>query len=367
MPSVACLARFTLNAEQVEQAAQLLNQETQWRTWLEQIEVHGLSGFANQHIEQHGLPVPTDTVLSVKALNMRHKAIAQARYQAVSDLLAGYKNKVPLLALKGVALMPYVYEKPELRPMRDMDFLVPLTHLEQSVELIKECGFDMPAGYASCFTQGTHELPTATKKVNGFTCSVEIHKESIPRDVSGTLSYPTDAAAMQTVRWHDLELTCFEDVTMLHQVARHLEGLHPGNVMKLINMMDVVALAQVVNNNGRWPELALRYPHVLSTLECLHLITPLPEALQAKLNVKPLKKNMQGVGQIMKSFRTIVGADLSMLQRIKALLTPSDWWLHLHYNVSPHRSIWVVKFLRHPFRIMTWAAQRVYFGLAGSK
>lgn len=366
LPSVTALARFTLPEPDAGGVISLLESETRWELWVEQIEAHGLTGLASKHIDTYQLPIPKPILLSLKALNMRQRALANARHEALSELLAIYQeDNIPVLALKGAALMPHVYKEAELRPMRDTDLLVPLSQLEQAAKSIEKSGFAFDE-LESKFTQGIHQLPNATKHVNGFICSVEIHKESIPRDVKGTLPYPDDASKVQRINWNDLEFDSFDDVTMLHQVSRHLEGLHPKNLMKLINMVDVVIMADLIERSDRWQQLKTYYPHVINTLECLHLITPLPANLQARVNTQPLSKNMSGVGVIMGSFRSIMAEQTTFRGRLKALLFPSQWWLHLHYNVSPQKSLWLVRLFRHPTRVITWVLQRVYFGLFGA-
>ena len=370
LPSVTCLARFALDEPYLEYAKQALLAETDWQEWINQIELHGLSGFANKHLEEHDLPIPDALLAPLKALKLRHAAASEARYQTLLEMHATFsEHKLPYLALKGAALMPYLYKQGYLRPMRDMDILMPEPTLQSAATCLRDIGFDLPEEQPSKFMRGMHQLPNATKTVNGFVSSIELHRDALSREIVGNLFYPESSSELQTIQWRDIEFQAFEDVTMLHQVTRHLEGLHPGAVLKLINVMDVIGLAQKVLENGDWPRLCQQHPHVINTLCCLHLLTPLPEILQlaiADLSATdlPIKRPL-GVGQIMGSLTSILIGKKTASQRLKQLLLPSDWWLLVYYNVHPDASLLWVKLVRHPLRVVTWLARRVYSKLVG--
>jgi hypothetical protein len=151
---------------------------------------------------------------------------------------------------------------------------------------------------------------------------------------------------------------------MLHQVTRHLEGLHTGAVLKLINVMDVIGLAHRVLDNGEWPRLCEQYPHVINTLCCLHLLTPLPIPLQEAIAQLPLNKP-SGIGQIMGSLTSILMGNKPLSKRLKQLLLPSDWWLFVYYNVHPDASLMWIKLIRHPLRVTSWLARRIYSKMMG--
>jgi len=363
--SVIALARFSFSASELEHLRAELLAEDDWQAWIDQIEAHGLSGFANKHVDEHDLPIPDAVRLPLKVLKVRHQSAARARHKVLSEVDAVFKaHQIPYLGLKGAALMPHLFKEGYLRPMRDMDLLLPESVLLQAADLLREIGFDLPREQPSKFMRDMHQLPNATKTVDGFTCSIELHRDGISREVQGHLYYPEPSDARQTINWSGLQFEALEDLKMLHQVSRHLEGLHPGAVLKLINVMDVIGLAQRLLGQGRWAELKSRYPHVLNTLRCLHELTPLPEALRNEL--LPLAKDeLSGVGEIMGSLRNALVSNRSLAERYQLLLRPSDWWLHLYYNVDPNESLFWVKWFKHPARVINWLSRRLYSGLLG--
>ena len=66
--SVTALARFELVGDHLLYAKEVLSHETDWQEWINQIELHGLSGFVNKHMDEHKLPIPDALVLPLKAL-----------------------------------------------------------------------------------------------------------------------------------------------------------------------------------------------------------------------------------------------------------------------------------------------------------
>lgn len=354
--SVVALARFELSQAQVEHANAQLKAVTDWAGWLNQIELHGLSGFANKHIRDHDLVLPKEIKVSLRGLTIRHQASANARYQTLAEIDAAFTERgLSYLGLKGVALAPLIFADDAMRPMRDMDLLLPKKDIDQAADAMRELGFDLPYEQDTKYQRDMHQLPNATKKVNGFTISVELHNDGISREVPGHFYYPESTSHLQCVQWREMHFNALEDIRLTHQVSKHLEGLHAQALLKLINVVDVVGLSERILETDQWTRLQSEYPHVVNTLRCLHLYTPLPETLQAKL--APLSQPVvSGVGTIMGSMRE----PGTFKQRVRKLFLPSDWWMYLYYNVNPDKRLVWTKLIRHPFRMLNWLSRRLY-------
>jgi hypothetical protein len=248
--------------------------------------------------------------------------------------------------------------------MRDIDVLVPLGMQIQAGAILKELGFSLPDEQPSKFMRDSHQLPNATKKVNGFTISVEIHHDALSRDVPGHLFFSDIQSQLQEIRWRDLGLSVPSHEHMLHQVCRHLAGLHPGAVLKMINVLDVVLYAEKYQDEINWRQMQSRYSHVVNTLKCLHQIVPLSKKLRTR--VGPVSDTpVAGVGETMQPLTRIIGANTSLGRKLKMLLLPPDWWMHLYYNVSPEKSLAVTKILTHPVTVAYWLAKRFASRLLG--
>ena len=191
--AVSSLARFAFSEEQLSFAHNELSRVTDWRAWVNEVEVNGLSGIVSKHVSEQGLTVPKPVAIQLKALNLRHRQAAEARFEAWSEMHDAFLDAgIPYVALKGAALMPYLYKDAMLRPMRDMDFLLPESHLLQSADVLRGLGFKLSDDQPSKFMRDMHQLPNATKRVNGFLISIELHRDGISREVPGHYYFPTN-------------------------------------------------------------------------------------------------------------------------------------------------------------------------------
>ncbi len=343
----------------------LLAKVTNWKKLIGEAELYAVANLLLKHITEHDLTIGATERIGLKALSMRHTRVANARYKVFSEISQLFSdNDVPVVALKGLALAPMIYSEDRFRPMRDMDILVPQDKEQRAADLLRKIGFNLPQQQANKYLRDSHQLPNATKKIDGFTISVEVHHDAFSRDVVGHLRYQDVSPDLQTLKWRDVDLSTLGHSQMLHQVSRHLEGLHPGAVLKLINVLDVVAYSEYFIDEIDWQEINIKYKHVINTLQCLHLISPLSDALQNKIGgVVPSQVN--GVGEIMLPLSAIFNKRNTLKKKLTLLFKPSDWWLHLYYNTNLNQPLWPIKVWRHPMRVMTWLWQRFYSRIMG--
>ncbi|MFT7528388.1 MAG: hypothetical protein ACI9LY_003550 [Arenicella sp.] len=95
---------------------------------------------------------------------------------------------------------------------------------------------------------------------------------------------------------------------------------------------------------------------------------PLSEKLQQRIAwpKKPERTDDKIiVGYTMVSPKNIMSSRNSRSVQLKLLFSPSDWWLHLYYNVDPYNYLLIAKAVRHPATILAWLGQRLYFRLLG--
>jgi len=206
-------------------------------------------------------------------------------------------------------------------------------------------------------------MPNAWKKVDGFKISVEIHHDAIERDAPGHL-YHEDISPTQSVQWREIKLETLGHEQMLHQLCRHLQGRHPGSRLKLINVADIVLYGEQYIEQIDWPLITDSYPHVINTLKCLHLIMPLSETLQQKIDgVHNIR--VEGIGETMPILKDIIYRDMSVAAKLRALFMPADWWLHLFYDVPPGQSLFFVKLWRHPVALVPFFGRRIVSRILG--
>lgn len=359
------LTRASLTDAEASAVQAKFNTVDNWQSLLADAELYAISGFVFKHVNEHQLEIPNNVMLALKGLAIRHQSAAKARHKTVVEITKAYADQgIKFVALKGLGLAPMIYPDVRLRAMRDIDILVPPEKKHQAGAILRDLGFDLPDEQASKYMRDSHQLPNATKKVDGYTISVEVHHDAITRDVSGHLNFDEASGQIHAIDWDGVALNVLNHELMLHQVSRHLEGVHPGGVLKLINVMDVVLYSEHFIDQIDWQVIARDYSHVINTLKCLHLIMPLSEKLQAIVGGVPSVRP-KDVGVIMPALSTIINKRRKLNEVCNELFLPSDWWLHLHYNCDPSSSLLVVKLLKHPCNIAKWLFNRLVSRLLG--
>ncbi len=102
----------------------------------------GLAGLILEAALRKGIDLPDGisatlrdraTVVAAHNLNQMHE---------LERLLAAFERAgVPVLPLKGAALHLTVYDRPDLRPMSDLDLLIKPESTERTFRLLRECGY----------------------------------------------------------------------------------------------------------------------------------------------------------------------------------------------------------------------------------
>ena len=362
---LSLLARLPMSRNDAALLQRGLRQVDDWQELLEQLELHALAPLLLKHAQMHDIELPKHVMLSLKALQMRHILAADACFQVMQELdILLEKQGILFLALKGIALAPLIYHQIEIRPTRDIDLLVASEDLELAAEQLVYLGFKLPAVQPSRFMRDVHQLPNATKEVDGFTVSIELHHDALSRDVPGQLEFEQVWDESQRVVSAALHFQTLGHEHMLHQLCRNLAGHHPGDFIKLVNMLDIVVYAEQFLDEIDWRRVYNEFNHVLNTLRLLHPIVPLSTRLQTMVG-NVCDARIQGLGQIMKAPGRIMSKRYSLREKLRLLLNPSDWWLHLHYTVPPGHSLRAVKWFKHPMRVLGWFIMRRYSALRG--
>ncbi len=334
-----------------------------WRKLVRRLEENAIAPLALEHVQHHELLVDPVFLMSLRALALRHRGACDTRYQTLRTIQAAFNTAgVRFVALKGLALAPLIYPRDNLRPMADMDVLLSTEQLKPAADILRNIGFRLPEKHPGRFMHWGHQLPNATKKINRFTISIEIHHNAFAQDVPGSLCFEDAIATAQTVRWRELEFPALDHELMLHHICRHLAGLHPGDFIKLINMLDAVQYAVSYFDEIDWKKMERQYSHAVNTLRCLHPIIPLDERLREKVG-HLAQREIPGTGRVMPALSRIYRKKVSLPQKLRLLFNPFDWWLHLYYNVSPTDSLLPVKLFRHPLNLMKWLGRRLFSAL----
>src|SRR4030095_8143160 len=94
---------------------------------------------------------------------------------------------IETLVLKGAALCWMIYPSPALRPMSDVDLLVPRQAAPGGQAALRRLGFYADRA-ARRFGRNAHHLPGAGRSHGPQLISVEIHTDALSRDIRDSIA-----------------------------------------------------------------------------------------------------------------------------------------------------------------------------------
>ena len=167
-------------------------------------------------LEEAGLPPSLARALEDargwrRILEMRARTFHDATVE-VCGLLAGE----PLVLLKGADFAHRLYPSPFLRPMQDIDLLVPADRIDAACERLVAAGLVPEAGEGAARDPAHHERAFALRKL-----LVEVHQSFIQRprhriDYAGiwTRRVPAEVGGRQAFRLDDADALLYQALTI---------------------------------------------------------------------------------------------------------------------------------------------------------
>lgn len=136
----ACCAVLTQRSDRVDWAEFT---PAMWPTLAEFAEGHGIAPLVCQQFGLHGWPALMP--LEIRAALQRGSYAATARsallHAALEQIINGLHENGPLVLLKGAALGTTLYARPALRPMLDLDLLVPRRAVPRAIQALQPLGY----------------------------------------------------------------------------------------------------------------------------------------------------------------------------------------------------------------------------------
>ena len=171
-----------------------------WEQFTEAACGSGLAGLILEAVTRHGIDPPEHV-----AEKLRHHGTAIAagnlsRMHELERLLSAFNHAgIPVMLLKGAALNLTVYDRPDLRPMSDLDLLIRPWTVGPAFRLLEDCGYRR--GFELMrrdFFPTYHYEVEFLGRSPGYT-RIDLHARPFrPLRVSRTM--PDDAL------WHDAEV-----------------------------------------------------------------------------------------------------------------------------------------------------------------
>ena len=406
---LALCARAECDATHYRRIAQTAAELKEWDEVPAQAEAQGMAPLLYFHLKGAGVELPLAVRRDLQGLTVRHRRANQVRTRVLRDIVTAYDSAgIPALVLKGAALSHLVYPEPGLRPMSDLDILVPRPEVWRAQRMLAELGFNAPLPPSP--TLSHRHLPAATLRAEGLLVEVEIHHQLFSDYFDNALAYVRSMFApvlRLIVKAEDFEpdlassgqtgtrgarcdqallpfsldgmtayTLSYED--MLENVCQHfISHVNVWDYGRLIWVADVVSLAERFVSKIDWERIQRQAPEVLNTLSLLHFMTPLSEEL---LNQAPIKigHSPQGVGEEYRGWpqtRRTHWRERGYRRVLRDTLFPSEWWLRLRYKLGSARPLFWYRWIRHPLYILghairallEWMGWPTPFELAGGR
>jgi hypothetical protein len=393
---LALCARAECNATHHRQIARAASQLAGWEEVPARAEAHGMAPLLYTHLNGAGVELSLSVKRKLQGFYLQHHHANRVRARVLHDIVSAYDAAgIPALVLKGAALAHMVYPEPGLRPMNDMDILVPESDARRAQQVLADLGFRAPLPSGSVFLH--RHLTEAILHTEGIPVMVEIHLKLFSDYFDNAMAYVRamispilrpitraktrgqghalrDQTKCQGVgddrRWMALDglsspphAFALEDVTaytlghedMLWHLCQHLTShVNVWDFGRLIWMADVVSFAERFASEIDWDRIRFQHPAVLDTLSLLHFITPLSDEL---LSAAPIKigRAPENIGVEYQGWpRTRVGSwrERGYRRVLGDTLFPSEWWLRLRYMLGSAHSMFWHRWVRHPLYIM---------------
>ena len=245
--------------------------EADWVAWTELAKREGLAPLLYYTQESSGWPllVPVQEREALREEYLKAGGSNLLVYRELARVLSAFQVAVPLaplVLLKGAALATTLYPEFGLRPMTDIDMLLPREHLEEAVDTLRTLGYkDLAPEMTPRLSRETH-FQVAMKGGPRDYVIVDLHWRLIGGE--GDLRSPMlDWFQDQTHTWrmHDdrgnsPSLSALQLCPTAHllYLAAHLMLQHGGAKGRLLWVHDIHLLVLKCQQQLEWDELSER-------------------------------------------------------------------------------------------------------------
>jgi len=198
----------------------------------------GLSALLYHRLVQHDLIDVYEASVQeyLRAAHAREAARCSAIRQVLGPLLGWLSENVQLIVLKGAAFAHTVYPEPHLRPISDVDLLLPRDDVRRTEELLTERGFRPPE------RQPRDHGPCLQRQyVEGVCVYLELHDTMVrggyPTPSWEQVSEPSQLADVFGARVHVPD----NRLGAAHAAARLVIGLPMGELRYLVDFVHALA------------------------------------------------------------------------------------------------------------------------------
>ena len=320
-------------------------------------EREGIAPLLNSHLTKIGVRLPDSENRLLKGLCLRSNRANDIRNGAIAEILQLFEQKgLPVMLVKGIALSNFVYGTPGLRPMRDIDLLLPKEELEAASHILLEQGYtpdtdhDIPPDY--------YHLPPLTKTTGGLPVSIELHHNLLPLD-GHYPSWPYGKSAESALTF-DIDgtsaITLGLEETLWYVYLHGFRAPLTYEAFRLVHVADMVNLVERFLDRIDWDRASQLFPALPVVLSRLHFITPWTMDVTSRLGLvvddRPQHSGVPYNGWPHRSFKGV--EKTKWLELARDTLWPPSWWLQLYYGCLGGGDCIKSRIVDHPRTIWRW-------------
>ncbi|MBN1274122.1 MAG: nucleotidyltransferase family protein [Candidatus Aminicenantes bacterium] len=160
-----------------EEAIKFEAKNPTWDNITSEAEIQGMAPLLYYHFKKTNICPPLSVTKKLQGLFLQHHCSNQVKASVLKDILEALNLAgIPALVLKGGTLCHLLYPEPGLRPMSDLDLLLPDSEIKKAHSILKNLGFSTPreTGLQKKHLHRKHVPPSSLVR-NGVTVGVELH------------------------------------------------------------------------------------------------------------------------------------------------------------------------------------------------
>lgn len=334
-----------------------------WEEVVGESETHGLAPLLHRHLASVDVTPKGAARLMLAGLVARHRQANATLTDTLLDVHQIFqKLDLPFVCLKGIALSHMIYPQASLRPMSDIDLLVPVERANEARAALVESGFhanEQHSGIADGrYMRHHHHLPEVSIDRNGMQVTIEIHTDAISGDSQGQLRFDTLEEEPQTFSIGDQQFWAMNHRDMLTHLSSH--ALQPTREVKLGSICDIVSYIDHFHNQIDFEELVKIQPWTSNALSLMHYVSALPDSVS---HLHPTATAPQQAGYAMPPLSIVLRNNGLRSKAIKTAIHPPGWWVHAYYGVPASRSLNLLVWSRHYLTLLKWLIRRLLASL----
>lgn len=320
-------------------------------------ELHGMAPLFRHHVKAAGLAIPTDTMLVLDGLALRHRHHNALLAALLVETALRFKRAgVSYRVLKGLALAYAYYPDPALRPVSDIDLLIETPDVQAALKVLSKSGGEipLPEPLPDPFPM---EITVRAPLPGGVNATIELHRYD-PRarrmlyDGALDREFKDLREPPQSFRIGRATISALSPMDtlryLLEHLTKHLFYANADAPLQFKWMADILAVVERHAAELDWSAIKQEQPAMLRRLELFYSLTLMPDRLRGLIPIEliaspaDLHRYPGGWPQFRTKEWKRVGLPRIVWETIKA---PPAWWLQLYYGIRLRSVFWYGQFV----------------------